>query len=145
MKNMTVRSTLLLVFALLLLSGCNPVKNMQERERITQLRLVANNYRKMMRWGHFDQAAQYLKSSDGSQTPPDLKNMARYKVTNYTVADQIASESQYEAKVTVYVDFYDIDTGVASSVRDEQFWWFDKEEKHWFLGSPMLNFSDYVK
>jgi hypothetical protein len=71
--------------------------------------------------------------------------MSRYKVTNYTVADQITSESQFEAKVTAYVDFYDIDTGVASSVRDEQFWWFDEEEKHWFLGSPMINFSDHVK
>jgi hypothetical protein len=142
---MTTRYVILLLLVSFLLPACNPVKNMQGRERLTQLKAVVNNYRKMMRWGHFNEAAQYLKSSDGSEIQSDLENMSRYKVTNYTVADQITSESQFEAKVTAYVDFYDIDTGVASSVRDEQFWWFDEEEKHWFLGSPMINFSDHVK
>ncbi|TDJ65172.1 MAG: hypothetical protein E2O36_00580 [Proteobacteria bacterium] len=102
---------------------------------------VVNIYRKLMRWGHYDQAAQYLKARDDSPMLPDFKAMSRYKVSSYTIADQIFSDTDFEAKITAYVDFYNIDTGVALSLRDEQFWWYDEQEKRWNLGSPMMNFS----
>lgn len=126
---------------MLVLSACNPIKNIQKRERISQLRMVANTYRKLMRWGHYDQAAQYLKARDGVEQTPDFKDMQRYKVTNYSVGEQIISDTEFEAKVTAYVDFYDIDSGRASAIQDEQYWWYDDEENRWYLGSPMIDFS----
>ena len=141
----TARIVILLLLAAFALSACNPVRNIQSRERMTQLKVVVNTYRKLMRWGHYDQAAQYLRARDGTGIAPDLKDMARYKVTSLTIADQIVSEAEFDAKVTAYFEFYDIDTGIAGTVRDEEFWWFSKEDKRWYLGSPMVNFSDYVR
>ncbi len=130
-----------LVLVVMALAACNPIKTFQKRERLTQLNSVVNIYRKLMRWGHYDQAAQYLKARDDSPMLPDFKAMSRYKVSSYTIADQIFSDTDFEAKITAYVDFYNIDTGVALSLRDEQFWWYDEQEKRWNLGSPMMNFS----
>lgn len=112
---------------------------------MTQLRAVVNTYRKLMRWGHYDQAAQYLKARDGSKSEPDFKDMSRYKITNLTITDEIISKTDFEAKVTAYIDFYDIDSGRATSVREDQFWWYDEEEKRWYLGSPMISFSDSLE
>lgn len=95
--------------------------------------------------GHYDQAVQYVKARDGSESEPDFKDMSHYKITNFTIADEIVSKTDAEAKVTAYVDFYDIDTGRATSARDDQFWWYGEEEKRWFLGSPMINFSELAE
>jgi hypothetical protein len=127
------------------IAACNPVKDLQDRERMTQLKSAVNTYRKLMRWGYYDQAAQYIKARDGSHSLPDFEGMNRYKISSLTIGDQIVSDTEVDAKVTAYFEFYDTDTGVASSVRDEQFWWYDEAEKRWYLGSPMVNFSDFVK
>ncbi|MFT4585358.1 MAG: hypothetical protein ACI915_003749 [Gammaproteobacteria bacterium] len=139
------RATLFLVLGTVLLTACNPVKKLQNQERMVQLDSVANNYRKLMRWGYFDQAVQYIKVQEGEVVLPDLEQLARFKVTNYSVAEQVISESEFEAKVIAYIDFYSADTGIAGSVRDEQLWWFDPEKKRWYLGTPMVNFADYVR
>ena len=141
----TARIVILLLLVAFALGACNPVRNIQSRERMTQLKVVVNTYRKLMRWGHYDQASQYLRAHNEKGIAPDLKDMARYKVTSLTIADQIVSEAEFDAKVTAYFEFYDIDTGIAGTVRDEEFWWFSKEDKRWYLGSPMVNFSDYVR
>jgi hypothetical protein len=125
------------------LVACNPIKSAQKRERLTQLQAVTNTYRKLMRWGHYDQAAQYIKAREVPIEPPDLKDMARYKLTNFTVADELVADSQVEAKVTAYIEFYNVDTGVAASVRDIQYWWYDDTSNRWYLGTPMVRFSDY--
>jgi hypothetical protein len=127
---------------LAMLSGCGVVGNIQKRETVTQLEAVTNTYRKLMRWGHYDQAAEYLKGyGEQSLAEPELKDMARFKVTSYTFADQLVADTLVDARVTAYVEFYDIDTGVTKAARDEQFWWYDKEAGRWYLGSPMLNFA----
>ncbi len=138
-------SLVLILLGLIAITACNPIKNIQKRESMTQLRAVVNTYRKLMRWGHYDQAAQYVKARDGSSSEPDFKDMNRYKITNLTIADEIVSKTDSEAKVTAYIDFYDIDSGRASSAREDQFWWYDEEEKRWFLGSPMINFSEVAE
>ncbi|MFT4561997.1 MAG: hypothetical protein ACI9BW_001740 [Gammaproteobacteria bacterium] len=139
------RSIIFLVLGAVLLTGCNPVKRLRNQERMVQLDSVVNNYRKLMRWGYFDQAVQYLKVQEGEVVLPDLEKLGQFKVTNYSVAEQVLSESESEAKVIAYIDFYSVDTGVAGSVRDEQLWWFDAETKRWSLGTPMVNFADYVR
>ncbi len=141
-KQSQIFTAIIVMFMLATLAACNPVANIQKRESLTQLEAATNTYRKLMRWGHFDQAAQYLRANGEEPLPkPDLEDMARFKVTSYTVADQLVADTRTDARVTAYVEFYNIDTGVTSSVRDEQFWWYDKETRRWYLGSPMLNFA----
>lgn len=141
-KQPLILTTIAALFVLATLAACNPVANIQKRESLNQLEAATNTYRKLMRWGHFDQAAQYLRANgEEPLAKPDLEDMARFKVTSYTVADQLVADTRTDARVTAYVEFYNIDTGVTNSVRDEQFWWYDKETRRWYLGSPMLDFA----
>tara|TARA_Y100000590_G_scaffold301048_1_gene339393 strand:- start:72 stop:287 length:216 start_codon:yes stop_codon:yes gene_type:complete len=71
--------------------------------------------------------------------------MSRYKITQFVIADEIKSKTNTEAKVIAEIEFYDIDSGRATSARDDQFWWYGEEEERWFLGSPMIDFSDFVE
>jgi hypothetical protein len=145
MMRISALSLTLLLLGSLAITACSPIKNLQKRESMTQLRNVVSTYRKLMRWGHYDQAAQYLKARDGDAREPDFKDMSRYKITSLTIADEIISNTDTEAKITAYVDFYDTDSGRATSAKDDQFWWYDEMEKRWFLGSPMINFSDFIQ
>ena len=141
-KQSAILTLLAALLALATLPACNPVASIQKRESLNQLEAATNTYRKLMRWGHFDQAAQYLRAH--GETPlakPDLEDMARFKVTSYTVADQLIADTRTDARVTAYVEFYNIDTGVTNSVRDEQYWWYDDETRRWYLGSSMLDFA----
>lgn len=141
-KQTAILTLLIAVFCLATQSACNPIGNIQKRESLTQLEAATNTYRKLMRWGHFDQAAQYLRANgDEPLAKPDLEDMARFRVTSYTVADQLVADTRTDARVTAYIEFYNVDTGVTDSVRDEQFWWYDKETRRWYLGSPMLDFA----
>ena len=141
--NIPLRSSFFLLALCGALAACNPVENVRKRERYTQLETVTNTYRKLMRWGHYDQAAQYLKARDGTQQAPDFESMSHYKVSSFSVADQIVADTGEDAKVTAYIEFYNVDTGVTSSVTDIQLWWFDPESKRWFLGTKMVNFADF--
>ena len=143
--NLASSLPLVVVLGLIALSACNPVKDLRDRERMTKLDTVVNTYRKLMRWGDYDQAARYIKARDESHTQPDFKDMERFKISSFTVVDQLVADTESDAKVTAYIEFYDIDSGVASSVRDDQFWWYHEEEKRWYLGSPMIQFSQYAK
>lgn len=138
-------SSALLLFAALAVAGCGTVQRVKNQESLTQLKLVVNTYRKLMRWGHYDQAAQYVKARDGSEILPDFEDMARYKVSSLTIGDQVLGDTEFEAKVTAYFEVYEIDTAVAFSVRDDQLWWYEEDQKRWYLGSPMINFSDFRK
>lgn len=141
-KQSAILALLVALLGLTTLSGCNPIGSIQKRESLTQLEAATNTYRKLMRWGHYDQAVQYMRANgDEPLEKPDLEDMARFKVTSYTIADQLVADTRADARVTAYIEFYNVDTGVTNSVRDEQLWWYDKETRRWYLGSPMLDFA----
>ncbi|HCU90636.1 MAG TPA: hypothetical protein DGR97_11865 [Gammaproteobacteria bacterium] len=127
------------------MAACNPIKILNQREIATQLQVDVNTYRKLMRWGYYDQATQYVKARNGSKGEIDFEDMSRYKITQFVIADEIKSKTNTEAKVIAEIEFYDIDSGRATSARDDQFWWYGEEEERWFLGSPMIDFSDFVE
>jgi len=134
-------SSIVLLLFLVVIAACNPIKIINQREIVTQLHIDVNTYRKLMRWGHYDQATQYVKARDGLKDRVDFEDMSRYKITHFVIADEIKPKTNTEAKVIAEIEFYDIDSGRATSARDDQFWWYGEEEGRWFLGSPMINFS----
>lgn len=127
------------------MAACNPIKIVNQREIVTQLHIDVNTYRKLMRWGHYDQATQYVKARDGLKDEIDFEDMSRYKITHFVISGEIKPKTSTEAKVIAEIKFYDIDSGRATSARDDQFWWYGEEEDRWFLGSPMINFSDLAE
>lgn len=131
-----------LILLVLLSAGCASIVSPGEEKRGRALFEATDTYRKMVRWGQYEQAAQYLRGKGEEKiAAPDLERMQRYRVVGYHQADQIASAEGTEVRAIVMIEYYEIDSGVTKTVRDEQYWWYEEAEKRWFLGTPMPVFG----
>ncbi|MGE0484362.1 MAG: hypothetical protein AB7Q81_09505 [Gammaproteobacteria bacterium] len=141
--NPSSRTFVLLVALVMALAaaGCADVPLVGKRERTTAFDDATDNYGKMLRWGYFDEAAKYLRAQDGSTVEPDLDRVARYRVTSYTVSSKLLADTGREGRVVATIEYYEIDSGVLRSLRDEQFWWHDRESDNWYLSSPLPAFG----
>ena len=129
-----------LALALVLLVGCGSMP-LGKADRAMLLDGAVNNYRKLIRWGYYDEAAKYLREADGRAFTGDLKNAARYRVTNYTIASQILADDGKEARIIAVIEYYELDAGVIRTLHDEQMWWYDAKEKRWYLRTPLPHFG----
>ncbi len=134
------RCTILIVLAPLLAS-CTSLPSIATESRAISLDASLSMYRKMIRWGYYDEAAKYLRASDGSVASPDLDRVALYRVTNYNMGDHLIADNGKEARVIAMIEYYELDSGVIHTLRDEQYWWYDDDEKRWYLGSPLPGFG----
>jgi hypothetical protein len=130
-----------LILLLALCAGCASIVSPGEEKRGRALFEATDTYRKLIRWGQYEQAAQYLRGKDEEVAGPDLERMQRYRVVGYHQADQIASAEGTEVRAVVLIEYYEIDSGVTKTLRDEQYWWYETTEKRWFLGTPMPVFG----
>ena len=131
------RSVGLLLLCLFFLCACAGLLTPREERRQKALSDATETYRKLLRWGDFEEAAQYLKGKEVGLPAPDLKKMAHYKISGYYPSEQLQNEAGDQVRVITQIDYYELDSGIAKSLRDEQYWWYDEAQRHWFLGSPM--------
>lgn len=131
----------LLLLAASLLLGCAGLKGPRAERRDKAFTTAVDTYRKLVRWGYFEQAAQYLKGKDEPLPAPDLAAYRNFKVTGYDIGEQLASDDGNEARVQVQIEYYAVDSHVAGTVRDAQYWWYDEDAGRWYLGSPMPVFD----
>lgn len=134
-------TTLLIVLGMLLLSACASMKGPRAERRDKAFTAALETHRKLVRWGYFEEAAQYLKGKDSALPPPDFNAYRGFKVTGYDIGEQINSDDGNEVRVIAQVEFYEVDSHVAGSVRDTQLWWYDEDAERWYLGSPLPAFT----
>jgi len=120
-----------------MLSACEHILSPREQRREKALNVATETYRKLIRWGFFEQASKYLKAKEGEVLAPDLSGLSHYKITGYYPSDQQRNDAGDEARVVTLIEYYDLDTGTARTLRDEQYWWYDEPTQHWYLGSSM--------
>ncbi|MCC6707573.1 MAG: hypothetical protein IT492_08425 [Gammaproteobacteria bacterium] len=137
---MNIIRSLLAVLLLGALAGCGSMP-LGKADRGTVLEAALNNYRKLIRWGYYDEAAKYLRTPDGQPIAADLKTAARYRVTNYTVSNSIVADDNKEARVIAAIEYYELDSGVIHLLHDAQMWWYDATGKRWYLASPLPHFG----
>lgn len=124
-----------------LLTGPTPEKQpVLFKERTELLAKYMSRYRDMITWGHYDEAAGYLRSNEGTKTPTDLKQITRYRVTDYDVKKRLLTDDGHEAWVVAIIQYYELDNGLLNTLRDEQLWWYDEVEERWYLGSSLPQF-----
>lgn len=138
--NRLARSLVLILIALPLVA-CNPIQKVKDRKHTEDLEAATDTYRKLIRWGHFDQAVQYIKARDGSEQLPDLKEASRYKVTHYTITGTFLSDDLQDARIVATIEYLKLDNQVAKAMRDEQQWWYNPEAKRWHLSSGLPDFG----
>ena len=132
---------LIIIFMSLILVACNPVQKVKDRKHTEDLEAATDTYRKLIRWGHFDQAVQYIKARDGSEQVPDLAEASRYKVTHYTITGTFLSDDLQDARIVATIEYIKLDNQVAKTIRDEQQWWFEPEAKRWHISSGLPDFA----
>lgn len=139
---MGMNTVRILLAALLLtaLGGCGSLP-LGKSDRAVVLEAALNNYRKLIRWGYYDEAAKYLRTQDGQAIAADLKSAARYRVTSYTVSNSFVADDGKEARVIAAIEYYEIDSGVIHMLHDQQMWWYEAEGKRWYLASPLPHFG----
>lgn len=131
----------LVLSALLNIGGCASAKNRADDQRNMALTKATENYRKLIRWGYFEEASRYFRTRNDELPAPDLANFAPWTVTGYDMGEVRAGDTANEARILARIDFYRKDTRIVSKVRDEQLWWYDTTQKSWFLGTPMPDFA----
>jgi hypothetical protein len=129
------------LFVLSCVIGCSSVPVVGKQGRATAFGTAVTNYSKMLRWGYFEEATGYLRARDGETVPPDLTQLARHRITSYSVKSQLLADNGREGRVLALIEYYDVDSGVLKSLRDEQLWWFDDETKRWYLSSTLPGFG----
>ena len=68
---------LILIILAFLLASCTSLPSIATQSRSISLDASLSVYRKMIRWGYYDEAAKYLRTSDGSVASPDLDRVAQ--------------------------------------------------------------------
>lgn len=139
MGNLILRS-FLAALMMTMLAACGTLP-LGKADRATVFDAAVNNYRKLVRWGYYDEAAKYLRTADGKPFAADLKNAARFRVTNYAVSTQLLSDDGKEGRVVAGIEYYELDSGVIRSLHDEQKWWYDAAGKRWYLQTPLPQFG----
>ena len=57
------------------------------------------------------------------------------------MGEQLIADNGKEARVIAMIEYYELDFGVIHTLRDEQHWWYDEDEKRWYLGSLLPSFG----
>ena len=134
------RVSIFVLAVVLCLPACNPVQRIKDRQQFEDLNTATDTFRKLIRWGYYDQAAKYIRARDGSAPQPDLVEAARFKVTHYTVVSTIMADDKQDAEVVANIEYYEVESGIAKTIRDQQHWWLEPEQKRWFLSSGLPDF-----
>lgn len=132
-----MRSVILVGVCAGVLSACGHFLSPSQERRQKELAAATETYRKLLRWGYYEEATQYLRGNGEELPRPDLARMARYKISGYHASEELTNDTGNEVRLIAFIEYYDIDSGTAKSLRDEQYWWYDEAQRRWYLGSPM--------
>jgi hypothetical protein len=133
----TALKLLAVIVCAALLTACPQIRGPGAERRDKAFVQAVETYRKLIRWGYFEQASEYLKGKDAPLPAPKLAAYAGYKVTGYDVGEEVLSNDGDEARVVALIEFYEVASHITGTVRDEQYWWYDNEAKRWYLGTPL--------
>ena len=127
------------LLGLVLALGCASVESKQRLESLDQ---SLSTYGKALRWGDYEEAALYRLPHDGRPVMPvnrdDFKDI---RVISYQVFEQRLNRAQTEARVTMSISYYHEDTGTVRSITDQQTWWYEPNQKRWFLDGDLPEFA----
>jgi len=130
---MAARSVLLLVLALLALTGC-PVK-----QNALLLEDTLSSYAGAIRWGHMDDALGFVDPETLKKHPVTALDLARYQQVQITVYSDAAPVHITDDEVSqiVEIGLVNINTQAARSIVDKQLWRYDAKANRWWLVSGL--------
>jgi len=134
----TMMKTLVAALLLSSLAGC---ADLQARKESNALKNTLETYRKAIRWGYFETAANYLRLRRGELRKRDTASLKAVRVVSYEMSDPVLVGDRHEAHVTARIGYYRSDSGTLRQTRQDQTWWYSDTEKHWLLDGDLPDFD----
>jgi len=129
---------ILMLFILVILTGC---AGANLRNQVDKLKTTLTQYGVALRWAHYNQAIAYHMNRDGEQILVDKNHLEHYNVTAFRPIDPVVNEEGTEATIPVEIDYYDKEYGTLRKIKEIQYWWYNEENKRWFVESDFPNFK----
>ncbi len=120
----------LLVMVGVVTQGC---ASFEKNSKLDALELSLNDFRKAIRWGYYESAAQHIRQKKYDKPLHDPTYLKNIRITSYEYGVRQFSEDGNRVTVTAHISYYDVDRGTVHSTSEKQNWWFDPESKRWFL------------
>ena len=119
--------------------GCGALETHQKTSAFQE---GVRSYGKLLRWGHYEEAAGFRSPRAGSPAELDLDFLKGIRITSYDVVSKQISPGQMEARVTVSIDYYHDSMSTIHTITDRQLWWFDEAQDRWSLDGELPNFAE---
>ena len=132
----TTRPVILLIAVLLL--GCAAVTDQVRMKKYDE---ATRAYGEAIVWGHFEAASLFLKDDGGTTPPPDLQKLENFKVASYDVKNVKRSEDKAQITQIVEIKYYKRSQMIVTSIRDEQVWEYDSDQRSWLLKTGLPSFK----
>lgn len=120
------------------LAGCA-----QTNEKTTKLDQTVRAYVQSIRWGDFATAAAMIRTREG-KLPPTVdprKLEDEIRVTHYEYGVGARDPTSELAIMSAKFRYYHVDTGKVREVVQQAVWWFDLEDRVWYLDDGLPDFS----
>ena len=118
--------------------GCARVDN---ERRAEGLETALQRYAKMLRWGEYEEAGKLIRFRDREPVQVDYAALRQVRVTGYEVVERIVTPELQEARVLARISYTPLDSGVVRTLDDRQLWYYDEEQKFWFLDDDLPTFD----
>ena len=123
---------------MVLLQSCNSFK---VRETVDALENALTYYNVALRWGMYKEAYSYHYSPSGKQPPAKLDGLEEISVTGIEVTEKTINKEHDEAYVETTITYFLKTQGTIKKLKLKQNWWFNKENKQWFVDYPFPEFD----
>ncbi len=126
-------SLIILASFLSMLTACASLEQGERRDDLWQ---ALASYRKLIRWGYYEDAARYQLPEGEHQAQLDLEYLKGIHITAYEELERVLT-SEDSVDVHVKISFYHEDYGSVKTIRDVQQWKYVPEAKRWFLDDDL--------
>ncbi len=122
----------------MLIAGCGSLFGMVQMEKFER---AARVYRKAIRWSDFEAACSFLKVEWSENKSPDFNKLKQVKVASYEVKEIVPLKDKRQVRQIVEITYYKINDNVLKTLREDQLWEYDQEEKSWYIQSGLPDFK----
>ena len=122
--------------------GCAKMKDaIKDDRRSLQYDDTIKAYLSAIRWGYFDIAEGFIRPRDDVAPPAlDYEFLERIRISRYDLRNQRPTGPN-EVHVVVTWSFYHTDYGTVKTFTDRQLWWYQEDEKNWYLDGSLPDFK----
>ncbi|MCG6867715.1 MAG: hypothetical protein LJE91_03010 [Gammaproteobacteria bacterium] len=131
----------MLVLALLVLAFSTACAHVEEREQVNAFKKDVLDYGRMLRWRNYEDATRFLRKRDHTRVESHPEDLKELRITAYDLVRTTFTPEGDEAEIVARIEYYYDGSNVVKEIEDTQDWWYEKEEKRWYLDGNLPEFE----